>query len=83
MEFEDKTIAGYPVRIYAPDGAGPYPIHGAVDVNGNGFITHYWTEEGVSGIHGKPNIVSGYNLIPVRPSTHTAQAGNTQGDLNG
>lgn len=41
-----KTKNGKEVRIYATDGEGPYPIHGAYKV-GEGWVGTKWTEEGL------------------------------------
>lgn len=40
-----KTRCGYPVRIYATDGVGAYPIHGAY-CEGGDWILSKWTEAG-------------------------------------
>jgi hypothetical protein len=48
MRIEDatQTVGGYPVRIYATDGGGNWPIHGAFWVKSFGWICATWTEEG-------------------------------------
>ena len=40
-----RTRCGYPVRIYAADGAGAYPIHGAY-CEGEDWIQSQWTDAG-------------------------------------
>ena len=49
MKVEDctKTVDGTPVRIYATDGGGVYPVHGAVfsEVD-NRWIQERWTPKG-------------------------------------
>lgn len=44
-KWEDKTVGGFEVRIYAEDGIHPYPIHGAV-LSGGGWRQFLWTTEG-------------------------------------
>ena len=39
------TRCGYPVRIYATDGVGAYPIHGAY-CEGEDWIQSQWTDAG-------------------------------------
>jgi hypothetical protein len=48
MRIEDatQTVGGHPVRIYAADGGGNWPIHGAFWVKSFGWICATWTEEG-------------------------------------
>lgn len=42
-----RTKDGHKVRIYATDGGGHYPIHGAIYVNNlRGWETIKWTAEG-------------------------------------
>lgn len=56
-----KTRSGLPVRIYATDGGGDYPIHGATCF---GDIWHlcFWTKDGFfTGNEG------GLDLIEVKP----------------
>jgi hypothetical protein len=40
-----QTRCGYPVRIYATDGVGAYPIHGAY-CEGEDWILSKWTDAG-------------------------------------
>lgn len=40
-----KTATGYPVRIYAVDGEGPFPIHGAIQTD-DGWEPASWTDAG-------------------------------------
>lgn len=40
-----KTRSGLPVRIYATDSGGNYPVHGAILKNGR-WVQHSWTSEG-------------------------------------
>jgi len=40
-----QTRAGRKVRVYATDGDGPYPVHGAEWV-GEGWTTSKWTQDG-------------------------------------
>ncbi|MCA2654526.1 hypothetical protein [Microcystis sp. M061S2] len=46
MKWKNKTRGGYEVRIYATDGSGDYPIHGAVHLNGLGWQLQKWTHNG-------------------------------------
>ncbi len=51
MRIEDvtQTKDGTPVRIYATDGCGWYPIHGAIwDYEDNGYKPFWWTKTGCS-----------------------------------
>jgi hypothetical protein len=44
-----RTRAGWETRrLYATDGCGPYPIHGAVRHPGSGWMSHTWTNDGYS-----------------------------------
>ena len=55
-----RTRDGREVRIYATDGRGIYPVHGAVKVE-DGWTPYTWKEVGVEG-------VSNVNdLIEIRP----------------
>lgn len=40
-----KTASGNPVRIYAVDGSGEYPVHGAIETD-DGWESASWTKEG-------------------------------------
>jgi hypothetical protein len=42
-----KTRGGRDVRIYAVDGAGGYPVHGAYDLEGAGWQPAAWTADGL------------------------------------
>jgi len=55
-----RTRCGREVRIYATDGKGIYPVHGAVKVEG-GWLPYTWKATGVEGV----NNVN--DLIEVRP----------------
>ena len=59
MDKQYRTRDGRKVRIYAVDGYGDYPIHGAILTN-VGWIEHSWRKDG-----------GGYNrncaLIEVKP----------------
>jgi hypothetical protein len=55
-----RTRNGHEVRIYATDGKGIYPVHGAVKVEG-GWRFSTWKETGIEGVN---NI---HDLIEVRP----------------
>jgi len=41
-----RTRDGRDVRIYAMDGAEPYPVHGAIK-NDEGWVRSAWTKEGL------------------------------------
>lgn len=49
-----QTRSGLPVRIYAVEDEGGYPIHGAVFVNGI-WQSHCWTDAGRNFYHGRDN----------------------------
>lgn len=60
MRVEDATraVGGYPVRIYATDGGGWFPIHGTIWIDKNGpRLVYRWRRDGV----GEENIEK-YNL---------------------
>ena len=55
------TGVGHEVRIYAIDGGGYWPIHGAMKSNdGLGWLTASWEKDG--GHH-----VEAYSLVEVKP----------------
>lgn len=58
-----RTRDGREVRIYATDGAGKYPVHGAVTSFGAGWEIFTWTKEGREDVGLKNNS----DLIEVRP----------------
>lgn len=65
MKWKDKTRGGHPVRIYAEDGGGKYPIHGAIDY-GEGWVANTWTSEGaitVGGVFSERDIISTTPII--------------------
>jgi hypothetical protein len=55
-----RTRDGREVRIYATDGKGVYPVHGAVKVEG-GWCFSTWKATGIEGVN---NV---HDLIEVRP----------------
>ena len=70
-KWRDTTRDGTPVRIYAQDGAGHYPIHGAIKKE-KGWLKADWDEGGnyhYKGAH------DGLDLIPLRePSAEAVEA---------
>jgi hypothetical protein len=58
-----KTRDGREVRIYATDGAGTYPVHGAIK-RSDGWISASWENTGcaVSPVRGMPD-----DLIEIKP----------------
>jgi hypothetical protein len=58
-----RTRDGREVRIYATDGRGIYPVHGAVKVEG-GWLPYTWKATGVEGVN---NVNDVNDLIEVRP----------------
>ena len=60
MDKQYRTKNGYEVRIYAVDGSGYYPIHGAYMHNGE-WVMYRWNEQGIS--INNPEL----NLIEVKP----------------
>ena len=58
-----RTRDGREVRIYAVDGGGEYPVHGAYYYNGNRWYQCSWSETG--GVH--MSHTTDYDLIEVRP----------------
>lgn len=58
-----RTRCGYPVRIYATDGAGLYPIHGAY-CEGEDWIVATWAIEGQNSLRNKE---TPFDLIEVKP----------------
>lgn len=63
MKWKDKTCGGYPVRIYAEDGVGKYPIHGAINY-GEGWVANTWTSDGEITAS---RVFSERDLIPATP----------------
>jgi len=57
-----RTRDGNEVRIYATDGGGLFPVHGAIRLNG-GWESTSWTKSGVLYV----NDESCVDLIEVRP----------------
>lgn len=59
-----STRSGLPVRIYAVDGGGLYPVHGAIKVKYS-WSHEGWTESGkyISGAKFKPP----QDLIEIKP----------------
>ena len=57
-----RTRCGYPVRIYATDGVGAYPIHGAY-CEGGDWIQLRWTDAGSRKIGSTCQL----DLIEVKP----------------
>jgi hypothetical protein len=56
------TRDGREVRIYATDGGGYWPIHGAIQLSGSGWATKTWDKDGNVFNSGARD-----NLIEVRP----------------
>lgn len=56
-----KTHDGHEVRIYALDGGGYWPVHGAMKSdNGLGWLSATWERNG-------QHHVEGYSLVEVKP----------------
>ena len=55
-----RTLNGREVRIYATDGKGTYPVHGAVKVD-DGWLSYTWEATGTQGVS------NANDLIEVRP----------------
>ena len=60
MDKQYRTRDGREVRIYAVDGGGPYPVHGAY-LYDDEWIMYRWVNNGSS--YGEPDL----NLIEVKP----------------
>lgn len=58
------TVCNYKVRIYATDGAGHYPVHGAILSLGNRWEATKWTDWGEN--IASPDTVD-LNLIEAKP----------------
>jgi hypothetical protein len=58
-----KTRDGREVRIYAVDGNGLYPVHGAVKY-GDGWSSAVWTKDG---LHDYEDGLSSLNLVEMKP----------------
>jgi hypothetical protein len=41
-----RTVSGLEARIYAIDGRGAYPVHGAINIPDTGWLCRTWTEHG-------------------------------------
>lgn len=61
-----RTVDSCEVRIYAVDGNGPYPVHGAVKY-GNGWASTQWTKDG---LYDHENSPSSLDLVEVTPRIH-------------
>ena len=59
-----RTRDGREVRIYATDGYGSYPVHGAV-LTEEGWFPRHWTEQGE--LSNGRLVPSAHDLIKVRP----------------
>lgn len=67
MISKDKTYRtrdGREVRIYATDGAGAWPVHGAVKL-GHQWFMREWTEHGMSTL--QERCVTDFDLFEVKP----------------
>ena len=67
MISKDKTYRtrdGREVRIYATDGAGSWPIHGAVKLGDQWFIRE-WTKHGMSTL--QEQCVTDFDLFEAKP----------------
>jgi hypothetical protein len=58
-----KTRDGQDVRIYAVDGNGPYPVHGAVEPKTDFWIPESWTPSGKTSC----KVNSSNDLVEVKP----------------
>lgn len=47
MKFQKLTRGGHEYRIYAEDGGGSHPIHGAINVGGWGTVM-IWKKDGLA-----------------------------------
>lgn len=63
MKWKDKTRGGHPVRIYAEDGAGVFPIHGAT-YRDKGWKLECWMMNGKCSHDGA---LADRDLIPTVP----------------
>ena len=62
-----QTRSGRPVRIYATDGANPFPIHGAWYSEDGVWVSAIWTLEGARSYpSGKATDYNG-DLVQVKP----------------
>jgi hypothetical protein len=66
-----RTIHGYSVRIYAIDGGGKRPVHGAIWLRG-GWSTFEWTKEGKSGIPCYSSAIGYTDLVEVTENQRCA-----------
>jgi hypothetical protein len=56
-----RTRAGAEVRIYALDGGGNYPVHGAFKSH-TGWVVRHWPQDGIQSVFGGSD-----DLIEVKP----------------
>lgn len=42
-----RTMNGYEARIYATDGGGSFPLHGAVWLSPDEWLTITWNQQGI------------------------------------
>jgi hypothetical protein len=61
-----KTRDGCEVRIYAVDGGGRFPVHGAVKFSGTAWTPNEWTETG-SHLDDPEFQICDLDLIEVKP----------------
>jgi len=63
-----KTKGGREVRIYAVDGGGRFPVHGAVKLNDGTWRQEEWTPTGsYNGEKDGHSLPNAHDLIVVRP----------------
>lgn len=71
-KFKDKTRGGNPVRIYATDVGGDYPIHGAVKGRDGTWDVESWAADGAY-LVGDESLM---DLIPVEEARAQIDAGD-------
>ena len=62
-----QTRSGRPIRIYATDGGGHFPIHGAWQNENGGWNSAEWTWEGTRSFPPTTEIESKLDLVQVKP----------------
>jgi hypothetical protein len=63
MKFKPKTREGFDYRIYATDGGGEYPIHGAIKKEPGLWLPIQWTNRG----RFDSSVPNKHDLIPDLP----------------
>jgi hypothetical protein len=70
MKFKNETRGGRPVRIYATDAGGDYPIHGAYQGDDGQWYSSAWVADGRA--YALVREKSAFDLLPLREPSEAA-----------